>query len=265
MADSPGKRPILPTPWAKRFRGRTTGTGRYAMGEQVPTSDHRFHGRRRGRRLRQQREELVAELLPALQLRLPEDNTVLDLLAQFARPVREIWLEIGFGNGEHLIWQAQHHGDVGMIGAEPFLNGVARLLSYIADSDVDNIRIVPDDVRPILDRLPTASVGRVFMLFPDPWPKVRHHRRRLVSQEILDQLADAMTDGAELRLATDDADYATWMLRLGLEHPAFDWLARRPGDWRRRPDDWPATRYEQKNRSGGQGPIFLRFRRCLRN
>ena len=265
MADSPGKRPISSTPWAKRFRGRTTGTGRYAMGEQVPTSNHRFHGRRRGRRLRQQREELVAELLPALQLRLPEDDTVLDLLAQFARPVREIWLEIGFGNGEHLIWQAQHHGDVGMIGAEPFLNGVARLLSYIADSDVDNIRIVPDDVRPILDRLPTASVGRVFMLFPDPWPKVRHHRRRLVSQEFLDQLADAMTDGAELRLATDDADYAAWMLRLGLEHPAFDWLARRPGDWRRRPGDWPATRYEQKNRSGGQGPVFLRFRRCLRN
>jgi tRNA (guanine-N7-)-methyltransferase len=233
------------------------------MDAQAPTSDPRFHGRRRGRRLRQQREALVDALLPSLELSLPADGSALDPAALFARPVREVWLEIGFGNGEHLIWQAQTHSDVGIIGAEPFLNGVARLLSYIADSAVDNIRIVPDDVRPILGQLPPGSIGRVFILFPDPWPKVRHHKRRLVSEETLDMLADVMADGAELRLATDDADYAAWMLRLGLAHAEFDWQARRPDDWRRRPDDWPATRYEQKNRSGGQGPVFLRF--CRRS
>jgi tRNA (guanine-N7-)-methyltransferase len=234
------------------------------MGVEEPDTDPRFHGRRRGRRLRQQREELVSSLLPSLELSLPADGSPLDLAAQFARPVREIWLEIGFGNGEHLIWQAQQNRDVGIIGAEPYLNGVARLLSYIAESDIDNVRIVPDDVRPVLDRLPTASISRAFILFPDPWPKQRHHKRRLVNQETLNQLARVMADGAELRLATDDADYAAWMLRFGLAHAEFDWLAQRPDDWRVRPDDWPPTRYEEKNRSGGRGPVFLRFRRKSR-
>jgi tRNA (guanine-N7-)-methyltransferase len=227
----------------------------------LPTSDPRFHGRRRGRRLRRQREELLGNLLPTLEISIPPDGSALDPPALFARPVRDVWLEIGFGNGEHLIWQAQHHCDVGFIGAEPFLNGVARLLSYISDSNADNIRIVPDDVRPLLRHLPAASLGRVFVLFPDPWPKARHHKRRLANDEMLDQLANVMADGAELRLATDDADYLASMLRIGLAHSAFEWLARRPADWRRRPDDWPPTRYEQKNRSGGQGPVFLRFRR----
>ena len=234
------------------------------MGAEGPDTDPRFHGRRRGRRLRQQREELVASLLPSLELSLPADDSPLDLAAQFARPVREVWLEIGFGNGEHLIWQAQQNRDVEIIGAEPYLNGVARLLSYIADGDVDNVRIVPDDVRPVLDRLPMASISRAFILFPDPWPKQRHHKRRLVNEETLNQLARVMTDGAELRLATDDADYAAWMLRFGLAHAEFDWLAQRPDDWRVRPDDWPPTRYEEKNRSGGQGPVFLRFCRKSR-
>ncbi len=235
------------------------------MGAQVPSSDYRFHGRRRGRRLRARREALLASLLPSLEISLPPDDSPLDVPALFARPVRDVWFEIGFGNGEHLIWQAQHYSDVGFIGAEPFLNGVARLLSYIAESNIDNIRIASDDVRPMLDRLPAASIGRVFILFPDPWPKTRHHKRRLVTDKTLDRLADIMADGAELRLATDDTDYAASILRLGLAHRAFEWLARRPDDWRRRPEDWPATRYEQKNRSGGQGPVFLRFRRCLRN
>lgn len=235
------------------------------MGAQVPASDPRFHGRRRGRRLRAHREELLASLLPALEVTLPADDSVLDPRTLFAGPLREVWLEIGFGNGEHLAWQAQHHADIGFIGAEPFVNGVARLLSDIEAEKIDNIRILADDVRPLLARLPAASLGRVFILFPDPWPKARHHKRRLVSEETLDLLAAAMCDGAELRLATDDADYLTWMLRLALAHQAFDWLAQRPGDWRRRPADWPPTRYEEKNRSGGKGPVFLRFRRRARD
>ena len=250
MADFRGKRPISPTPCAARFKGA-----------REPLADHHFHGRRRGRRLRPQREELLAGLLPKLELSLPAGDNPLDPTTLFDRPVSDVWLEIGFGNGEHLIWQAERHRNVGLIGAEPFLNGVARLLAYIDEGDVDNVRILSDDVRPLLTRLPPASLGRVFILFPDPWPKARHHKRRIVSRETLDTLADIMADGAELRLATDDADYSAWMLRTALAHPAFEWLARRPGDWRRRPDDWPPTRYEQKNRSGGQGPMFLRFRR----
>ncbi len=229
------------------------------MGAQVPSSNPRFHGRRRGRRLRPGREALLDTLLPAVELALPPEGAAFDPAALFGRPVREVWLEIGFGNGEHLAWQAQHHGDVGFIGAEPYRNGVARLLAHIADSNIDNIRIVPDDVRPLLDRLPAAALGRVFILFPDPWPKARHHKRRLVSQATLDRLAYVMADGAELRLATDDADYLAWMLRVALAHPDFEWLARRPDDWRCRPGDWPPTRYEEKNRSGGAGPVFLRF------
>lgn len=234
------------------------------MGTHEPASDRRFHGRRRGRRLRPAREALLDTLLPALELSLPPAGAAFEPARSFGRPVREIWLEIGFGSGEHLIWQAQHHGDVGFIGAEPYRNGVARLLAHIAGTDIDNIRIVADDVRPLLERLPAASLGRVFILFPDPWPKARHRKRRLVSAGTLDQLARLMADGAELRLATDDADYLAWMLRVALAHPDFEWLARRPADWLVRPDDWPSTRYEQKNRSGGQGPVFLRFRRTSR-
>ncbi len=221
--------------------------------------DKRFHGRCRGRRLRKKRQRLLVNLLPNYELQLSVDSRNLDLTNLFKDPVDEIWLEIGFGNGEHLIWQAKNYKNVGLIGAEPFMNGVSCLLSYIENSDVENIRILPEDVRPLLDKLPDCSIGRVFILFPDPWPKLRHHKRRLVSQETLDRLADIMADGAELRLATDDADYAASILRLGISHSSFDWLAKRSDDWRLRPDDWPSTRYEKKNKSGGKGPVFLRF------
>ena len=235
------------------------------MGAQESQSDRRFHGRRRGRRLRAQREGLLTTLLPRLAVELPPDGALVDAAALFDPPVREVWLEIGFGNGEHLIWQARRNPDIGFIGAEPYLNGVARLLSYIDETGTTNIRILADDVRPLLACLPEASLGRVFILFPDPWPKARHHKRRLVNAAVLTRLSACMADGGELRLATDDADYLAWMLRVVLAHDDFAWLARRPDDWRRRPADWPATRYEEKNRSGGFGPVFLRFRRLPRN
>jgi tRNA (guanine-N7-)-methyltransferase len=221
--------------------------------------DKRFHGRRRGRRLRKKRQILLDKLLPTYELLLTSDSCELEVTNLFKKPVDEVWLEIGFGNGEHIIWQAKKNINIGLIGAEPFLNGVSCLLSYIENSGVKNIRILPEDVRPLLDKLPNCSLGRVFILFPDPWPKLRHHKRRLVSKVTLDKLADIMADGAELRLATDDADYAASILRLGISHDSFEWLAKRPDDWRLKPEDWPSTRYEKKNRSGGKGPIFLRF------
>ena len=127
-----------------------------------------------------------------------------------------------------------------------------------------NVRVLPDDARPLLAALPPRSIGRVFILFPDPWPKARHHKRRLVAPATLDRLAEIMTDGAELRLATDDPSYLAWMLEHVTAHPAFAWTARRPADWRERPADWPATRYEAKARKAGRASAFLRFERRSR-
>jgi tRNA (guanine-N7-)-methyltransferase len=148
-----------------------------------------------------------------------------------------------------------------LIGCEVFENGVAKLLVEIDRLGLGNVRILVDDARLLLSALPPESLGRAFILFPDPWPKERHKKRRIVSTETLDALARLMRDGAELRLATDDADYSRWMLERATAHPAFEWLARRPADWRERPADWPMTRYEKKALAAGRRPIFLRFRR----
>jgi tRNA (guanine-N7-)-methyltransferase len=199
-------------------------------------------------------------LLPAVAVRLPEMGR-LDPAVLFGAAPGSVWLEIGFGAGEHLAWQAERHPDTGFIGCEVFENGIAKLLARIATGRLDNIRIFADDARLLLAALPPASIGRVFILFPDPWPKRRHHKRRIMSDETLDGLAEIMSDGAELRLATDDAGYLCWMLAHVTDHPAFEWLARRPCDWRERPSDWPSTRYEQKARAAGRRPAFLRFRR----
>ncbi len=175
-----------------------------------------------------------------------------------------IWLEIGFGSGEHLALQALTHPQIGLIGCEIFENGVVKLLAYIARWHLDNIRVFTDDARLLIGALPPASIDRVFILFPDPWPKRRHKKRRLVTGDTLDGLATIMPGGAELRLATDDQDYLCWMLERVTNHPDFEWLARRPQDWRVRPPDWPPTRYEEKARAAGRPTGFLRFRRRAR-
>lgn len=223
--------------------------------------DPHFHGRRRGRKLRPGREQLLETALPRVAIAAPPEGDVVDPRIWFSAKPKDVWLEIGFGAGEHLAWQAAANPAIGLIGAEPFLNGVARLLSTIEEDDLANIRILPDDVRPLLAGLDDASLGRVFILFPDPWPKLRHHKRRLVNPVMLDELARVMADGTELRLATDDQSYLVWMLRHLEAHPAFTWLAECADDWRNRPEDWPDTRYEGKNRSGGPGSTFLRYRR----
>ena len=181
--------------------------------------------------------------------------------ALFDRPVGAVALEIGFGAGEHLAAQAAAHPERGFIGCEVFENGVAKLLAEIEQRRLANIRLFLDDARLLLATLREASLAHVFILFPDPWPKLRHHKRRIVTRATLDALARVMTDGAELRLATDDRGYLAWMLEHTTGHRDFEWLARRPPDWRERPSDWPATRYEQKAVAAGRSPTFLRFRR----
>jgi tRNA (guanine-N7-)-methyltransferase len=217
-----------------------------------------FYGRRRGRPLRSAQRERQATLLPQVRFALPEKGK-LDPAMLFTNRPREIWLEIGFGGGEHLAEQAARHPATGFIGCEVFENGVVKLLGEIERRGLDNIRVFPDDARPLLAALAPQSIARVFILFPDPWPKARHHKRRLVAPAVLDRLAEIMTDGAELRLATDDPLYLSWMLEHATAHPDFVSTARRPRDWRERPDDWPATRYELKARKAGRVPGFLRF------
>jgi tRNA (guanine-N7-)-methyltransferase len=198
--------------------------------------------------------------LPQFAFTIPPSGR-LDPGTPFGAPRSSTWLEIGFGGGEHLMLQAQHHPGTGIIGCEVFENGIVQLLAQIQRRHLDNVRVFADDARLLIAALPPASIDRVFMLFPDPWPKRRHHKRRIVSRETLDSLAEIMTDNAELRLATDDADYLCWILERVTDHQAFEWLARRPGDWRERPPDWPPTRYEGKARAAGRSPAFLRARR----
>jgi len=220
-----------------------------------------LHGRRRGRPLRRGLEALLQDLLPRLRVTLPTSSAPLELESLFDPVPCQLCLEIGFGAGEHLAWQAGHNKDAGFLGAEIFINGIASLLRLIAEGGLDNVRIYQGDARDLLDKLPENSVARVFMLFPDPWPKLRHHKRRVVTRAVLNRLAGLMADGAELRLATDHPDYLRWILERATTHPAFEWLACGPADWRHRPADWPATRYEAKAIKEGRTPCYLRFRR----
>lgn len=169
-------------------------------------------------------------------------------------------LEIGFGGGEHLAAQAAAHPEQRFIGVEPFLNGVASCLRHIEESGVTNIRLHHGDARDLIARLPDASLDLVYILFPDPWPKARHHKRRLIQREFLDELARVMKPGAEVRFATDWANYAAWTLEHFTRDARFAWTAERAEDWR---IPWPGhvtTRYEAK-KLGDCAPIWLRFRR----
>jgi len=218
-----------------------------------------FHGRRQGRKLRAGRAALIETLLPQLTVALPEQGGALAPAALFPRPPRELWVEIGFGAGEHLAWQAAHHPDIGFIGCEPFINGMSTLLAAVERDGLDMVRVWPDDARPLLDRLPDGSVGRLFLLFADPWPKLRHHNRRFIQDDTVADLARLLKDDGELRIATDDAPLLDWSLERVRRNPAFAWTAEGPADWRERPADWPPTRYEEKALHGR--PYYLRFRR----
>ena len=194
---------------------------------------------------------------------LPRDASALHCLPQlFEPPADDVWLEIGFGGGEHLVWQATHHPHIGLIGCEPFEDGVTKVLSVVDAAGITNVRVHADDARPLLRLLPPASVGRIFILFPDPWPKKRHHKRRLVSDETIAELVRITRTGAELRIATDIDEYARAILLAVLDHSDFRWTATCADDWRSRPPDWPQTRYEAKAVKAGRRCYYFRFRRA---
>ncbi len=225
-----------------------------------PQKDLRSYGRRRARALSGRQKRLWQGVLP--RVAMPSNPAALQHPAQlFTPPVSQVWLEIGFGGGEHLVWQAAQNLDVGFIGCEPFEDGIVKVLSAIESDRLTNIRLHADDARPLLRLLPDASVDRIFVLFPDPWPKIRHRKRRLVSIEMVVELARITRDGGELRLATDIDDYACGMLLAMSGSSGFCWLAHGPQDWRQRPADWPQTRYEAKAVAAGRRCYYFRFQR----
>jgi tRNA (guanine-N7-)-methyltransferase len=201
-------------------------------------------------------QDLVDTLLP--KVGVPEG--ALDLHALFPH-ARAFAFEVGFGGGEHLASQAEAHPDIGYIGCEPFLNGVAKLLTQIDQAKLENVRVHPDDARDVLPRLTSGSLSAFYVLFPDPWPKLRHHKRRFIQKRTLDELARLLKPGGELRVATDHTDYATWALQHLMADERFRWTAECAADWRVRGADWPATRYEQKAIKAGRPCVYLRFLR----
>jgi tRNA (guanine-N7-)-methyltransferase len=230
------------------------------MRDRPHQDDLRSYGRRRARAPSARQKALWEDMLP--RVAVPGDPERLQRLPElFPQPVRDIWLEIGFGGGEHLVWQARHNPDVGFIGCEPFEDGVVKLLSAIGLEGIANIRVCAGDARPLLRLLPDASIGRAFILFPDPWPKKRHHKRRLISAATLGELARIVRGGAELRIATDVGPYAGAILGAALAGGTFRWTAMGPQDWRERPPDWPQTRYERKAVEAGRRCYYFRFQR----
>ncbi|MGD9829059.1 MAG: tRNA (guanosine(46)-N(7))-methyltransferase TrmB [Hyphomicrobiaceae bacterium] len=225
------------------------------------TSELRSFGRRRGRKPSTRQAQLLAERLPELSIPLTREapRPLARLFEHGA--VADVWLEIGFGGGEHLVHQARSHADVGLIGSEPFEDGVIKVLSDVEAHGITNIRLHADDARPLLRWLPEGSLGRVFILFPDPWPKRRHAKRRLVAPATLALIVRAVRIGGELRVATDIGAYARSTLLAVAATPGLVWTARGPADWRQRPPDAIATRYEAKALAAGRTCTYLRFRR----
>lgn len=220
-----------------------------------------FYGRFKGKGLRKSQEAYLDQDLEKLSpgavgWDVNPDRKDIDLKSLFGD--RDVWLEIGFGGGEHMVHQAAHNPNVGIIGCEPYINGVAMLLGKIRESGAENIAVHPGDVRDMFDVLPDSCISRAFLLYPDPWPKKRHHRRRFVTPEHLGPLARVLKSGAVFRVATDIPDYVRQTLEQVPQH-GFEWQAERPADWRAPWSDWISTRYEEKALREGRTPHYLTF------
>jgi tRNA (guanine-N7-)-methyltransferase len=224
-------------------------------GREGPAPARALYGRSRGKVLRAGQKRLLAEALTLFSIapeKLAEGRA-------FVPTPREVWLEIGFGAGEHLIDQAKANPDVGLVGCEPFLNGVVAALAGLKRDEISNVLLRRGDAQAVINAVPDAFFSRVFMLYPDPWPKRRHHKRRVVSVSFIAALARVMRGGAELRFATDIDDYAGWTLSRFLASPHFRWTAAGAADWRQPWPRWRPTRYEAKACLDGRRSVYLTF------
>ncbi len=222
-----------------------------------PTTLNRLYGRRSGHRLRAGQAQLVETLLPAVSV--PGEGPI-DSVRLFGSD-RPLHLEIGFGAGEHLAYRADLLPDHGFIGCEPFLNGVAGALGHIRDYHLTNVRIHMGDALKILDRLPDRSLRFVYLLHPDPWPKARHAKRRMMNHGPLDRIAAKLAPGGEFRFSTDHSGYCRWAMMVMTPRRDFEWLAQESRDFLERPGGWPETRYEAKARRLGHEVWYFRYRR----
>ena len=223
-----------------------------------PTTLNRLYGRSSGHKLRHGQQELIDRLLPAIAV--PPDGEL--TAARLFGEDRPLHLEIGFGAGEHLAFRADLLPDHGFIGCEPFLNGVATALGHVRDQKLANVRVHMGDALDVLRRLPDASLLMVYLLHPDPWPKARHAKRRMINDGPLALIAAKLKPGGELRLATDDPTYLNWSLMVMQRHcKAFEWVVEEPGEWLRYPSGWLETRYAAKARRQGRVPHQFRYRR----
>jgi len=216
----------------------------------------RSFGRIKSRAIKPRQAALFDTLMPSVRLPDPAAGPI-DLSALMPGATG-VWLEIGFGGGEHLAAQAARHPDALMIGCEPFINGVASALRHIEEGGLKNVRLHADDARAVVQALPDGSLDRIMILFPDPWHKARHNKRRLIQPALAAELARKLKPGGRLRFVTDWKDYAGWALERFLATPGLVWLAQEASDWRLAPDDHVVTRYEEK-RLGDTDPIFLEF------
>jgi tRNA (guanine-N7-)-methyltransferase len=220
-----------------------------------------LYGRRIGKPLSPLRARMMEEALPRLALDLSVPAPA-DLSTLFPGAPKSVRLEIGFGGGEHLVAEASRSLETGFIGVEPFVNGMAKMVTTIVDRGLSNVRLHAGDATPLLDWLPAASLERVDLLYPDPWPKKRHWKRRFVSKANLARLARALRPGGIFRVASDIPDYVTWTLAHAAQSPDFAWTAERARDWEVPFADWPGTRYEAKALAAGRTPTYLTFRRA---
>lgn len=227
---------------------------------QDPASPKRrlLYGRQQGHKLRKHQQHLLETLLPKLEVPVPDEGLI-DPHGLFEQKPELVFLEIGFGGGEHLTARAGQHPNRGYIGAEPFVNGVAKILASIESQELSNIRLHHGDARDIMERLPDGTIAGVYLLYPDPWPKKRHNKRRFVNPQTLSELHRIMKPGAELLFASDITDYVRWTLAMVERHGGFAWTAEGPNDWRTAPEGWPGTRYEAKALREGRTAHYLTF------
>ncbi|WP_428832648.1 tRNA (guanosine(46)-N7)-methyltransferase TrmB [Labrys okinawensis] len=230
-------------------------------GKDAPPRGHgAFFGRRKGKTLRPGHAGLVSGSLPQLRLDLTVPAPS-DLGSLFPEPVGEVWLEIGFGGGEHLTQRAGENPQIGFIGCEAYVNGTAKMLAQIEQNGLANIRLWDDDAKAVVDWLPAGSIARIYLLYPDPWPKRRHRKRRFLGEEMLARLARILKPGGELRFATDIDDYAAYALARVARSSEFEWTAERQADWLTPWEGWRSTRYEAKALREGRRGAYFTFRR----